>query len=93
MTNTTIHPFEAAGLGLAPFRVVGVTRVQAARVVYGRATETRLLRPAAACHRHGLATLGEALYAQAMAARARHYPESRRLYEARARELLAEVAP
>jgi len=64
MTNTTIHPFEAAGLGLAPFRVVGVTRVQAARVVYGASTEGRLLRRAATCQRHGLTTLGEACHAQ-----------------------------
>lgn len=28
MTNaTTIHPFESAGLGIAPFRVIGVTEI------------------------------------------------------------------
>ncbi len=70
-----------------------MTAAQAARVVYGRATETRLLRPAAACHRHWLATLGDACHAQVYSIRARGYPESRRLYEARARELLAEVTP
>jgi hypothetical protein len=61
-------------------------------VVYGRATEARLLRRAFACHRHGLTTLGDACHAQLYALRARGYPESRRMYEARARELLAEVA-
>ena len=65
---------------------------QAARVVYGARTEGRLLRRAAICHRHGLAALGDALHSQAASLRARHYPESRRIYEARARELLAEVA-
>lgn len=70
-----------------------MTRAQAARVVYDRVTETRLLRRAAICHRHGLTTLGDACHAQVYALRARGYPESRRMYEARARELLAEATP
>jgi hypothetical protein len=61
-------------------------------VVFGARTEARLLRRAAACHRHGLTVLGDACHAQVYALRARGYPESRRLYEARTHELLAEVA-
>ena len=70
-----------------------MTRAQASRAVYGARTETAALRRGNAARRHGLGTLAEALFVQAMAIRARHYPESRRLYGARVRELLAEVAP
>jgi len=70
-----------------------VTRVQANRSVYGARTEHQAIRRGNTARRHGLATLADALFAQAMALRSRSYPESRRLYEARARELLAEVTP
>ncbi len=70
-----------------------MTRTQASRAVYGARTETAAIRRGNAARRHGLETLADALFAAAMAHRARSYPEARRLYEARARELLAEVAP
>ncbi len=70
-----------------------MTRTQASRAVYGARTETAALRRGNAARRHGLETLADALFAAAMAHRSRSYPESRRLYDARVRELLAEVAP
>lgn len=70
-----------------------MTRVQASRAVYGARTEAAAIRRGNTARRHGLETLADALFAQAMALRSRSYPESRRMYEARARELLAEVSP
>jgi len=70
-----------------------VTRAQASRAVYGARTESAALKRGNAARRHGLETLADAFFAAAMAIRARHYPESRRLYGARVQELLAEVAP
>lgn len=69
-----------------------MTAARAARVVYGARTEHQALRRAKLAERIGLETLAEALFVQAMAIRARHYPESRRLYEGQVRALLAEVA-